>query len=141
MTREYDSRTYPATPITPPSPTVEGDDETQTADEGDSLPTIEELTYEHLDAHDKLKAVVENETSRTLLQLLVDYDGSGVSYDMVLDYVDVSRKTVRRRTSDLRDAGIVEVVDTGIVLVGFVEEAYIYLASDVLNAYYKERLS
>lgn len=132
MTKEYDSRTYPTTPITPPSPTVEGDDETQTA-----APTFDEIRGRHYRVYKKLDTVVENETSRILLELLYDYDGSGVSYDMVLDYVDVSRRYVREQVYGLRDAGIVEVTDTGIALVGLTEDVYLSLVSDVLNNYYE----
>lgn len=128
---------HPPTTVTPPGPSVDGTDETQRNTETEiQAPTFEELVYRHRDVYTKLRDVVENETSRTLLELLVDYGGSGVSYNMVLDYVDVSRRYVKQRVADLRDAGVVDVTDTGIALVSFSLDVYLSLASDVLHDYY-----
>lgn len=129
MTDEYDSLAH--TPLTPPSP-VEENGETET-----DVPSFAEIRGQHYQVYKKLDTVVTNETSRILLELLYDYDGGGVSYGMVLDYVDVSRRYVKDRVYDLRDAGIVEVIDTGISLVGLTDEVYLSLISDVLHNYYR----
>lgn len=142
MTDESDTPPWPETTVSPPSPSIESDDETESDESDDSPQTIADLSYEHREARDKITEVVKNtETGRILIHLLVDYGGSGITYDMVLDYVDVSRRTVRRNVYDLRDAGIVEVTDTGIALVGFVEDDYRPLAADVLNDFYRDNLS
>lgn len=104
----------------------------------DPTPSFEDLVYRHRGAYRTLRESVSNETTRTLLELLVENDGNGVTYDMVLAYVDVTRRTVKQRVYALRDEGIVEVVDSGIALVGFTERVFLALTSDVLNDYYQE---
>lgn len=141
MTDQNETERYPPSTISPPYPSLDGDADGEGEGEGESDETLDsfaELVYRYHDTYSKLCEVVENETSRTILELLVDYDGSGVSYDMVLDYVDVSRWTVKMRTYDLRDAGIVEVTDTGISLVSLTEDVYVYLIQDALHKHYSE---
>lgn len=80
-----------------------------------------------------MSAVREDEKCR-LLAALVNH--GGMTYDELDGNTSLSRRRTREHVYDLRDHGIVEVVDSHIAIVHFTDEDTRILAEDALSFYF-----
>lgn len=77
---------------------------------------------------------VRKDEKRRILAALVNH--KGMTYDQLDNVTAVSRRRMRDRVYDLRDHGIVEVVDSKTVFVHFADDEKKHLAEAALEAFF-----
>lgn len=97
------------------------------------LDKLERVRRENSDRYAALWSFITRDTIKTILYVFQDYEGEGVTYSVLVDYLDVSRTRAKKLSYELRDAGIVEIVDRGEAELSFADEEAGLLVRDVLS--------
>ena len=120
---------------------VVGDRELREWLEGEDMDVEEIISVERLRRENpktwvKVAASCQDQTTRAVLFGLVEEPGMA-TYDDLTEYTCCTRRTLRKHVYDLRDEGLVKVVDGRPAFIGFPDEATKLLVTEALNVFYE----